>query len=795
VLLDSSPLPRRGSRVVGSPLPHDSAVEHVTGRALYLDDTPPIAGELLVDFVGSPVAHGRIRKIDCDRAANIPGIVAVLTSSDVPGETRFGPVFHDEDVLASETLEYLGQPVVLLAAESREALRLAKPLVTIDAEPLRPVLTIDDALALGQFLGPSRRIARGDARAALERSESVLEGTLRSGGQEHFALETQAAIAFPGESGAMVIHSSTQNPSEVQAVVARCLSLSLHQVVCECKRMGGAFGGKESQAAHPALMAALVAHKTGRAARVVYSRDQEMRVTGKRHPYLARYKVGFDGDGRITALIVSLASDGGASADLSLAVMERSMLHVDNAYYLPDVEITGVVCKTNLPPNTAFRGFGGPQGIAVIETILEEIASALGIDALDVRTRNLYGPAPRDITPYCQVVRNHTLPKVLDRLAESSGYRERRREVNAFNATSRAELKGLALSLVKFGISFTRRTLNQGNALVNVYLDGTIQVSTGGTEMGQGLNTKIAQLVAGCFALDVAHVRVMPTSTDKNANTSPTAASAGTDLNGKAAVRAAQAIRKRLADFAAAQFVKPGDGIEASPRHVRFRDRQVFDVRRPSERIAFAVLVKKAYEARIDLGARGFYATPGVDFDRETGRGSPFFYYTTGAASAVVRIDRLTGDLKVERVDILMDIGRSINPAIDRGQIIGGFMQGLGWTTTEELLYTETGALVTASPTNYKIPGVHDLPEDLRVSLLDEPGEPLNVYRSKGVGEPPFVLGWCVWGAVKDAIRAALGRSPDLRIPATREEILRHLGPASLADGLEDSELLKELTT
>jgi xanthine dehydrogenase large subunit len=754
-----------------------------------------MAGELLVDFVGSPVAHGRVRGLDLDQARRAPGIAAVFTASDVPGENRFGPVVPDEELLASETLDYIGQPVVLLAGETREALRLAKPLVKLDVEPLKPVLTIDEALALGAFLGPRRRIARGDAQLALDRSTHILEGTLRTGGQEHFALETQAAIAIPEESGAIVIHSSTQNPSEVQAVVARCLGLRLHQVVCVCKRMGGAFGGKESQAAHPALLAALVASKTGRSARVVYSRDQEMRVTGKRHPYLARYKVGFDDDGRITTLAASLFSDGGAATDLSLAVMERSMLHVDNAYFLPDVEITGVVCKTNFPPNTAFRGFGGPQGIAVIETIIEEIASALGIDALDVRQRNLYGPAPRDLTPYSQVVRGNTLPKVLDRLTESSDYRERRDEVNAFNASSRTELKGLALTPVKFGISFTRRTLNQANALVNVYVDGTIQVSTGGTEMGQGLNTKIAQLVAGTFAIGAEKVRVMPTSTEKNANTSPTAASASTDLNGKAAVRAAGAIRRRLAAFAAGLFVKPGDGIEASPRHVRFRSGEVFDVRRSSQRIAFDDLVKRAYEARVDLGARGFYATPGVDFDRGTGRGNPFLYFTTGAAVAGVTLDRLTGELKVERVDILMDVGRSINPAIDRGQIIGGFVQGLGWVTSEELKYTEAGDLITASPTNYKIPGVHDLPGVLRVAFLGEAGDPLNVFGSKAVGEPPFVLGLSVWAAVKDALRAALGRSPGLRIPATREEILRRLGPASLPDPIDVSGQLKELWT
>ena len=779
--------PSAATRVaLGESVPHDSAVAHVTGRARYVDDLPPVTNELVVDFVGSPVAHGRIRTVDVSEAGAIAGIIAIFTSSDVPGEKTFGAVIHDEELLATKSVLYIGQPIVLLAGETRAALRAAKPLVRIEVEALQPTLTIDDAIARGQFIGEPRRIARGSAQAALTASTHVIEGVLRTGGQEHFALETQAALAVPGDSGEIVIHSSTQNPSEVQAMVAQCLGLHHHQVVCVCTRMGGAFGGKESQAALPALMAALVASKTGRSARVAYSREQEMCVTGKRHPYLSRYKVGFTDDGRITALAVSIHSDGGAAADLSLAVLERSMLHVDNAYYIPDIEIHARVCKTNLPPNTAFRGFGAPQGIAIIENIIEEIAAVLGLDALDIRRRNLYGRSPRDVTPYFQVVRGNTLPLLFERLITSSQYRERRLEIDSFNATSRTELKGLALSAVKFGISFTRRTLNQACALVNVYVDGTIQVSTGGTEMGQGLNTKIRQLVAERFAVPAELVRVMPTSTEKNNNTSPTAASASTDLNGAAAVRASDVIRKRLTRFAAERLVKPGDGLEVSPTHIRFRGGHVFDVRRPAERLSFRDLVRLAYEARIDLGARGFYATPGVDFDRTTGRGNPFLYYTTGAAVAGVKLDRLTGDLNVERVDILMDIGRSINPAIDRGQIVGGFMQGLGWVATEELRYSEAGDLVTASPTSYKIPGVHDRPHDLRVDVLGMAGDRLNVYGSKAVGEPPFVLGLSVWLAVKDALRAAFVPARELRLPATREEILRHLGTGAIRDDPQD---------
>ena len=762
--------------VLGSPLPHESARAHVTGQAVYIDDIPPARGELLVDFVGGPLARGRIKSVDVAEASRIEGVMAVLTAVDVPGSKTFGPVFDDEEVLAWDECHHVGQPIVLIAAETREALRAAKAAVRIMMEPLPAVLTIDAAIAGGHFLGPTRRIARGDARSAMGRAEHVLSGELRMGGQEHFYLEPQAARAVPGEGGQILVQSSTQNPSEVQSVVALVLGLRHNQVVCECRRMGGGFGGKESQAAHPAALAALVAARTGRAARIVYARDQDMQVTGKRHPYLARYRAGFTGEGVITALEMDLHSDGGCAFDLSMAVMERSMLHADNAYYLPDIAIRGTVCRTNLPSNTAFRGFGGPQGIAAMEAVIEDVATRLGLDPLEVRRRNLYGGPGRDVTPYGQRLPGvNTLPEVVDGLAGTSEYGRRREALATFNASSPSYLKGLALTPVKFGISFTRRTLNQGNALVNIYLDGTVQVSTGGTEMGQGLNTKIGQLVADRFALPIEAVQVMPTSTEKNNNTSPTAASASTDLNGMAAVRASEVLKARLAEVASRLLASPGDGIAASPDHVAFEAGAAGDVRQPGRRVEFKDLVRRAYEERVDLGARGFHATPGVDFNRETGRGNPFLYYTTGAAVAEVLVDRLTGAVKVTRVDILMDIGRSINPAVDRGQVVGGFVQGLGWATTEELRYSDAGELLTCSPSNYKIPAVTDIPPDFRVEFLDR-DNPGNVHGSKAVGEPPFVLGIAVWAAVKDALRAgAEGRGTGLRLPATGEEVLRHL--------------------
>jgi xanthine dehydrogenase molybdopterin binding subunit/xanthine dehydrogenase small subunit len=768
--------------LIGRPLHHESAHAHVSGQAVYLDDIPPFRNELLVEFVGSPLAHARIVTIDVGEAANVEGIAGVFTAADVPGHNQFGPILQDEELLASHECIHIGQPLVAVAGESREALRAARAALRIELEPLPAVLTIDEAIAGRHFIGPTRQMARGDARSALEKCTHILEGTFRTGGQEHFYLETQAALAIPGESGQITIHSSTQHPSEVQDTVAHCLGLRHNQVVCICTRMGGGFGGKESQAAHPALLAALVAFRTRRPARIVYPRDLDMRVTGKRHPYLSRYKVGFDSDGRIEALTLDLYADGGCAADLSLAVMERSMLHTDNAYFIPHFAVSGTVCRTNLPSNTAMRGFGGPQGIAAVENIIEEIAAYLGLDGFEVRRRNCYGGEGRNTTHYGQLVSNNTLPVILDRLAETAEYARRRNAITRFNMSSQTKLRGLALTPVKFGISFTRRTLNQGNALVNIYRDGTIQVSTGGTEMGQGLNTKIGQIVADCFALPIEAVRVMPTSTEKNNNTSPTAASASTDLNGTAALRACEAIRDRLSQTAAQYFASPADGIAPSPEHIRFENAAVLDLRRSQHRLEFRELIRLAYEERVDLGARGFYATPGVDWNRDTGRGNPFLYFTIGGAVSEVEIDRLTGELSVRRVDILIDLGRSLNPAIDRGQVIGGFVQGMGWATTEELLYSETGELLSHSPNNYKVPNVECMPREVRVEFLENPENRMNLMGSKAVGEPPFVLGLSVWAAAKQALTSlAPGLSVPLKLPATSEELLKHLSQHGVA--------------
>jgi xanthine dehydrogenase large subunit len=759
---------------VGKSLPHDAAYGHVTGSALFIDDLPALAGELHVGFVGSPVASGQIIDVDYQAALAVPGVVACYTAADVGGQNVYGLIVADDPFLADGEVLYVGQPVVVIAANTPEALAAARRMVKIECRAKPPILSIEQAIRENRYLGPVRRIARGKVDENLAGAPHRLSGTFTSGGQEQFYLESQAALAYPGEQGQLVVHSSTQNPTEIQAVVAEVLGLGQHQVVCICKRMGGAFGGKESQASIPAIMAALVAHKTGRAARVIYNKDDDMCVTGKRHEYLTRWETGFDDVGKVLAVRYEFFSNGGATTDLSPSVMERTLLHADNCYYFPNAEFTGKICFTNYPSNTAFRGFGGPQGMAVTENMLESIAQHLGIDSLQVRMTNLYGTESHNVTPYGQVVDKNHLPEIFRQLTTTAAYELRRIEIAAFNAKSRLKVRGLALTGIKFGISFTTKFLNQGNALVNVYTDGTVQVSTGATEMGQGVNVKIKQLVADEFAISPDRVIVMATSTEKNNNTSPTAASASTDLNGAAAVIACQQIMSRLREFAAVHLADSESGLVASPEHVCFEEGHVYDDRQPRVRISFAQLCEDARRDRVDLGARGFFATPGIDFNRETGRGTPFFYFTQGAAVAEVEIDRFTGEMQVLRSDLLIDIGESINPGIDRGQIIGGFIQGMGWVTNECLVYNERGELLSHSPTTYKIPAITDVPAILNLDLFPNADNTQNVRSSKAVGEPPLMMAISVWAAVKNALSyLSDDEEIDLKLPATGEEILR----------------------
>jgi xanthine dehydrogenase large subunit len=764
------------SNNVGKNLPHDSARGHVSGESIYIDDIPFARNELLVDFYWHrTIAHGRIVSLDLSEAAKVPGVAALFTYKDL-AHNIFGAIIQDEPLLAEEIIAFIGQPIVVIAAETREAIAAAKAAIRIEVEAYEPVFTIDAAKERKQFIGPTRMIRRGDVDAAFASAEHILEGQFRNGGQDHFYLESQAALVYPGEYDQLTVHSSTQNPTEVQDVIAHLLGLPANKVVVLTKRMGGGFGGKECQATHPAAIASLVALRTKRPARIVYSKDDDMAVTGGRHPFQNDYKVAFTADGTITALKVDFFSDGGAFADLSTSVMGRAMTHVDNAYYLPNAEITGTVCRTNYPPNTAFRGFGGPQGVMVIENILEEIAQILGLDPAAVRQRNCYGIDDRNVTPYNQLVTNNTLPRLFAETIARSDYHRRVTEVGEHNARSSTELRGISLTAVKFGISFNTKFLNQANALVNVYLDGSVQVSTGATEMGQGVNTKIRQIVADELAIDAGLVMMMVTSTEKNNNTSATAASSGADLNGGAAVDACRKIRARMTDIAAYELVKSTVDLQPSPETVVWHNGFVHDARRSSLRMSWKELIKACYLSRVSLGERGFFSTQGLDWNAEKGSGNPFRYFTKGCAVSEVAIDRFTGALRILRSDLLMDIGKSINPGIDRGQLTGAFIQGMGWLTTEEMCYAASGELLSHSPTTYKIPNIQDLPATFNVDWIENDTNTVNVRSSKAVGEPPLVLAISVWCAVKNALSYVSGSEiAKLDAPATGEEILERL--------------------
>lgn len=763
--------------IVGQNVPHESAHGHVSGESIYIDDLPHSSDELIVDYFYSPVAHGKIISLDLDEARKVEDVVGVYTHKDIPGENRFGPMTPDECLLVEDTVEFIGHPIVLIAAENRKAIKAAKKAIRIEIEELEPVLSIEDAIEKKNFLGVPCSIKHGDLSKGFDKADHVLERSFYNAGQDHFYLESQACIAYPGENDQMVIHTSNQNPTEAQEVVAQVLGLGENQVVALMKRMGGGFGGKETQASHPAAMAALVAHKTKRQARIIYNKDDDMICTGGRHPFLRKYKVGFTMDGMITALKVDFYCDGGAFVDVSPGVLWRALCHTDGSYYLENCEITGIICKTNYAPNTAFRGFGAPKGFVTIENIMEEIATYLKKDSFEIRKLNCYGLEERNTTPYGQILEHNFLPQIFDELYESSDYRNRREAVIEFNKRSKTHLKGLSMASIKFGISFNTKFLNQASSLVNIYKDGTIQVSTGVTEMGQGVNTKIQQLVAGEFGLPTSDVIIMITSTEKNNNTSATAASSGCDLNGSAAVDACRKIKARLADTAAKHLSSQDENMNPEPSRIAFEDGNIYDTRRPNRKIAFGEMVHIAYRERVSLGERGWYITKAIEFNFETGQGHPFLYFTSGCAVAEVTIDKFTGDLKVDRVDILMDIGKSINPGIDRGQLTGAFIQGMGWCTTEHLRYSDKGELLTHSPTTYKIPNIWDVPEVFNVDWIkNDDTNWRNVAGSKAVGEPPFPLAICVWSAVKNALTYVVeDEIPKLDLPATNEEILTRL--------------------
>jgi len=745
---------------------HDSAHLHVTGRAAYTDDLPEPRGALHAAIGVSERACARIRALDLARVASAPGVVAVMSARDVPGENDCGAVVPDDPIFAAAMVEYVGQSLFAVAATGVEAARRAARLAEVDYEDLPANLTAEAARADGAFVLPSETMRRGDAEGAIAAAPRRLAGTFRMGGQDQFYLEGQVALAIPGEDGTMRVHSSTQHPGEVQHAVARALGRPrTSDVAVECRRMGGGFGGKETQPALIACIAALLADRTGRAVKLRLDRDADMIITGKRHDFVADWEVGFDDDGLILGYSVELASRCGMSADLSGPVNDRAMFHSDNCYYLEHARIVSHRCKTNTVSNTAFRGFGGPQGMLVIEHVVDEIARTLGRDPLDVRKLNFYAPGERSRTPYGMAVEDNVLDDIVPALEERSGYRERRRAIDAFNATSPVLKRGLALSPVKFGIAFTATHLNQAGALLHVYTDGSVYLNHGGTEMGQGLYVKVAQVVAEELQIDVSRIRVSAADTGKVPNASATAASSGSDLNGMAARAAARTIRERLTSFAAERFGVP-EG------QVAFRDNRVLV---GNEAVSFAELVKLAYFARVSLSATGFYRTPKVGYDRETWTGRPFLYFCYGAAVSEVVVDTLTGESKLLRVDILHDCGESLNPAIDLGQVEGGFLQGAGWLTSEELWWDGDGRLRTHAPSTYKIPVCADWPAEWRVELLESGrNREDTIFRSKAVGEPPLMLAISVFLAIRDAVASLGGRrlAPRLDAPATPEAIL-----------------------
>jgi xanthine dehydrogenase large subunit len=752
-----------GERIVGAGVEHESARLHVAGEATYTDDLLEPAGTLHAAVGKSPLPHGRIRSVDLAAVSSAPGVVAVVTAADIPGVNDVGPIQHDDPILADGVVLFAGQPVFAVAATSANAARAAAKLARFDLEPLPAVLTIDEALAAESYVLPPAHLVRGDPAAAIGRAPHRLRGTAASGGQDHFYLEGQVALAVPTEQRGMRVWCSTQHPGEVQQTVAHALGVAAHDVVVECRRMGGGFGGKETQMSQFACLAAILARRTGAAVKFRVDRDDDMILTGKRHAFRYGWDVGFDADGRILGLDLTLASRCGFSADLSGPINDRAMFHADNAYWLPDVAIHSYRCRTHTVSDTAFRGFGGPQGMFAIEMVMDRIARALGRDPLDVRRANLYGTVDRNVAPYGMTIEDNLGPELFDRLEASSRYRERRQAIAAWNRASPVLKRGIALTPVKFGISFTATHYNQAGALLHLYSDGTLLLNHGGTEMGQGLFTKVAQVVAQELGVPLASVRVSASDTSKVPNASPTAASSGSDLNGMAARDAARALKARLAEFAATKLGgEPADVVFAGG-----------EVRAGAATLPFSELARRAYFARVPLSATGFYATPKIHYDRKTLTGRPFFYFAWGAAVSEVVVDTLTGECRLLAVDILHDAGSSLNPAIDRGQVEGGFLQGWGWLTMEALWWNDAGELKTHSPSTYKIPTAREWPERFAIDFLDRPNGEDTVHRSKAVGEPPFMLALSAFHAIRDAIGSVGdGRAVALDAPATAEAIV-----------------------
>ncbi|HCA75750.1 MAG TPA: xanthine dehydrogenase molybdopterin binding subunit [Alteromonas sp.] len=743
---------------------HESAIRQVSGSARYVDDIPAPASLCYASVGVTNVASGTLTSLDLSAVKQSPGVIDVITISDIPGHTDIGPVFGGDPILLDKEVKFHGQPVFAVLAETQEQARVAATKATMTFAEAEAILTTDEALAADAKVRPTHEFGRGDVSNTLQSAPLTASGHLSVGGQEHMYLEGQVSLAIPEEEDRMSIFTSSQHPSEVQKLVAEVLDVKLHRVAVDMRRMGGGFGGKESQAAQWACLAAVFALRTRRAVKMRLPRMMDMQVTGKRHPFENDYEIAFNESGKMLGAKVTVSGNCGHSPDLSDAIVDRAMFHVDNAYQLGDTHVTGHRLKTNIVSHTAFRGFGGPQGLIMAELLMDVVARKTGLDPLSVRKLNLYGQENGTVTPYGMPLEQDILADLIGKLEADSNYWQRREEVKAFNGASPIIKKGLALTPVKFGISFTAKHLNQAGALLHIYTDGSIQVNHGGTEMGQGLHTKIGQIVAHEFGVSLDNIEVTATRTDKVPNTSPTAASSGTDLNGKAAQNACITIKERLAGFFAEQFNVPAEDVIFAAGQVSAG----------GHHLPFTQLIQNAYMARISLSATGYYRTPKIYYDRETGSGRPFFYFANGAAVSEVSVDTLTGEYTLDKVDILHDVGTSLNPAIDRGQIEGGFIQGMGWLTTEDLRWDDSGRLISNNMATYKIPAIGDTPAHFNVALFDRPNAEDSIYHSKAVGEPPFMLAISVWCAIKDAIASLADYKvdPDLPAPATPEKVL-----------------------
>ena len=753
---------------------HESGAFHVSGEAIYIDDILINNQLLICKIVHSAYAHAKIKSFDLTKAKELSGIHAILSYKDLPAGNITGAIVQDELILAEDEVTFIGQGIFLIAAESKEIAIEAEKLIKIEYEPLEPIVTIEQAMAKGTKLHPTQTMECGDVEKAKKESQHIIEGEMRNGAQEQWYLETQISVAVPGEGDDMKVYSSTQHPSETQALVAEALGIKKMDVEVETRRMGGAFGGKESQANIIAIYAALLSQKTKQPVKLRLSREEDQIMTGKRHPFISKFKIGFNDDGIINFYEVDMHTNAGSSYDLTMPIVARALTHAENSYYIPNAKISATPWKTNIASNTAFRGFGGPQGMIGIEAAIDKIAYYLKKDASEIRYKNFYGIDDKNITPYGEIVENNRLYSIWDKLIKSSEYEKRKNEIDKFNKENEFFKKGIAITPVKFGISFNTAFLNQAGALVNIYTDGTVLVNHGGTEMGQGLHTKIRQIAALELGVNIQNIKVNATTTSKVPNTSATAASTGTDLNGMAVKNATEKLKKRIAQVIVNEFNKNKEHPISEIENIVFENDYIFDKINTERKISFVKALSIAYKSRISLSATGYYKTPNIHYDNDKQKGRPFHYYAFGMSVSEILLDTLTGYVKMLRTDILHDAGKSINKNIDIGQIEGGFVQGAGWCTIEECKWDKNGNLLNHSPDTYKIPGITDIPEDFRVNLLEDAPNPNTIRQSKAVGEPPFMLAFSVFFAIKNAIAAIANHAiePNLNLPATNEKIL-----------------------